>query len=107
MKRPPKEDEQMFINFVDEDSRREFCNLLAKNSRKPEIQKEIAKKQAKYKSFKIRVEIPELSDLGINPKFIMFFKRVKNSDEWDLDLEFEKKENVSLNEYFDLSVKCK
>ena len=103
-KKPTKSD-QAIITFVDEESRRRFCDLLIKNSHKPEIQKTIAEKQAKYKSFKIRTEIPELSELGINPKFVMLFKRVKNSDEWDLDLEFEKKENISLDEYFDLSGK--
>lgn len=104
-KKPSVKDEHAIITFVDEESRRRFCDLLIKNSHKPEIQKTIAEKQAKYKSFKIRTEIPELSELGINPKFVMLFKRVKNSDEWDLDLEFEKKENISLDEYFDLSGK--
>lgn len=105
LKKAAAKDIDTIITFVDEESRHKFCDLLIKNSHKSEIQEAIAKKQAKYKSFKINAEIQELSELGINPKFVMFFKRVKNSDEWDLDLEFEKKENISLDEYFDLSGK--
>ena len=89
------------ITFVDEASRKRFCNLLIKNSQKPEIQKAIAEKQKKYKSFTLKAEIPEFAELGIEPKFTMHFKRVKNSDEWDLDLEFKKREGISLEEYFD------
>ena len=49
----------------------------------------------------IKAEIPEFAELGIEPKFTMHFKRVKNTDEWDLDLEFKKKDGISLQEYFD------
>lgn len=95
-----EESTKTVIEFVDEESRHRFCQLLISNSRKPEIREAIEKKQAKYKSFKINAEIPEFSELGIDPKFTMHFKKVKNSDEWDLDLEFKKKENTNLEEYF-------
>lgn len=89
------------ITFIDDESRKRFCDLLIENSHKSEIKKTIAEKQKKYKSFTIKAEIPEFAELGIEPKFTMHFKRVKNTDEWDLDLEFKKKDGISLQEYFD------
>ena len=91
-----------FIEFIDEADRHKFVSGIVSALKDKDNRKKIQEKEAKCKSsFKIRIEIPEFSSIGIDPKLTFKFKKVKNSDEWDLDIEMNKKESVKIEEYFD------
>lgn len=92
-----------YIEFIDEADRHKFCDCIVSKLKNKDIQKKIIEKEAKCKaSFKIDVSIPELSSMGIDPDLVFKFKKVKRSDEWDLDIEMNKKETVDIEEYFEV-----
>ena len=95
-----------FIEFIDEEDRHKFVYGIVNALKDPENRKKIREKESKCKaSFKINVEIPDFSSIGIDPKLVFKFKKVKNSDEWDLDIEMNKKQSVTIEEYFEVTSK--
>ena len=92
-----------FIEFVDEADRQKFVSGIVDALKDKDNQQKIREKENKCKSsFKIKIEIPDFASLGIDPNLVFKFKKVKNSDEWDLDIEMNKKESATIEEYFDV-----
>ena len=93
-----------FIEFIDDADRQKFISCVVDALKDIDNQKKIREKEAKCKSsFKMNIEIPDFVSLGIDPKLVFKFKKVKNSDEWDLDIEMKKKDSATIEEYFDVT----
>lgn len=97
-----KKSDKDIISFVDENDRIAFREIISDYLKEKEFIEEVRKKQNKYKSsFKIKHVDNRLKEIGIEPLFVLKFKKVKNSDEWDLNIHLDKLKNVELSEYFD------
>ena len=95
------------IKFINEEDRAKFTSIVIDLLKDDEFKKLVLEKQAKYKSsFKVEWKNEALKEIGIEPKFMFKFRRVKKTDEWDLDIQLEKLKGADRNEYFD-TVKCK
>ena len=97
------------VSFINEEDRQTFCLGIASMIKDPKIKETIRKKQAKYKSFTVKAEIADFKNIGVNPLVVLHFKRVKNTDEWDLDITVSRRGDTNIEEYFDLVLteKCK
>ena len=95
------------IEFVNEEDRTKFTKIVVDLIEDIECKKKVSEKQKKYKgSFTVKWFSEELKELGIEPYLSLKFKKVKNSDEWDVDIHLDKLKNTDLSEYFNC-IRCK
>lgn len=92
------------VKFINEEDRAKFTKIVVDLIKDLDFKKKVSEKQKKYKSsFIVKWFNEELKELGIEPYIGLKFKKVKNSDEWDVDIHLDKLKAVQLEEYFDLS----
>lgn len=90
------------IMFIDESDRVKFAKIVTDLLKSDELKKLVFDREKKRKRrFSLKFRRDELLSLGISPDFIFKFKRVKDTEEWDLDMDFKKKENVVVSDYFE------
>lgn len=90
------------IEFVNEEDRFKFTQIVIDLIKDVDFKKLVSEKQKRYKnSFTIKWFNEELKELGIEPYFALKFKKVQNTDEWDVDIHLDKLKNAEMSEYFD------
>lgn len=95
------------IEFVNEEDRVKFTKIVVDLIKDVDFKKQVSEKQKKYKgSFTVKWFGEELKELGIEPYLSLKFKKVKNSDEWDVDIHLDKLRGIQSEEYFN-RVECK
>ena len=90
------------IMFIDESDRVKFAKIVTDLLKSDELKKLVFNREKKRKyRFSLKFHQDALSPLGISPDFTFRFKKVQGTGEWDLDMNFKKKENVVVSDYFE------
>ena len=100
-----KESSDGIITFIDENDRTKFCHLLSNLLESDKFKKRIAKRIARNRSFIIKCNIPEFSEINLIQTFFIKFKKVrKMPHEYDLDIKIDKMKDIPLEEVFDVTL---
>ena len=95
------------IEFVNEEDRAKFTQIVIDLIKDVDFKKQVSEKQKKYKgSFTVKWFNEELKKLGIEPCMSLKFKKAKGTDEWDVDIHLDKLRGIQSEEYFN-RVECK
>lgn len=99
-----KKEQALSVAFVNEEDRQTFCKLFSEALKTTDVTDEILKKAAKKRSFAVKREVDGFKDIGIDPEVKFHFRKVRNLDEYDLDIEVKRLNGTSLPEYFDVAI---
>lgn len=99
-----KTSKEDIVEFINEEDRQKFTKIVIDLLKDKDFKKKVAKRQSECKSwFKILCKNDDLKTLGVDPCFNFKFKKVKNSNEWDVDITVKRLPSSALEEFFNLS----
>ena len=89
------------IEFINEEDRAKFTSIIIDLLKDAELKDRVLKMQQKYKgSFTIKVKNEKMKELGIDPEYSLKFKKVRKTEEWDVDIRLNKLKGADTSEYF-------